>query len=217
MILDLRYLSQVGPGRVYYTPGNPGFAGSLSTFVDLAEGQSSEEFADEAAAELAANLNAAYGTDFEPAEHNPPSEPDPEPEPPPGPDPILQLYLDRAQAAPRVMARWAAGNDVRLATFAALVQAGEFPAEPDPADYETPEAYEAAQEQWLAGYDPDEHGWAPRLFAGFMQGVAPVVVVLNSLAFDATAAAVQGFQHPLATPAAKAAYLADMAAEGALA
>lgn len=221
MILDLRYLDIIGPGRVYYSPGNPGFVGSLTAFRDLQDGISSESFADEVAAELAANLNTAYGTDFEAAESNPPRDPDPAPEPPTPPpllDPIPQLYLDRAAAAPRVMARWAAGNELRLTSYVPPTNpfTQQPMLEPDPNDYETDEEYDAAVSAWMIFYNPDTHGWAPNLFASFMQEVGPVVILLNSLAFGATAQAIQAFDHPLATAAAKAAYLADMAAEGAM-
>ncbi len=132
-------------------------------------------------------------------------------------DLTLERYQNRAQAAPRVMARWAAGNDLRLAAYSPPLDGeGNHVPEPDPGDYEDQEDYQAALAAWLAIYDPDVHGWAPRLFATFMAQVGPVVALLNSLAFGATAQAVQAFSHPLATPAAKQAYLADMAAEGAL-
>lgn len=91
-------------------------------------------------------------------------------------DTVLAKYLFRAQVAPRVMARWAAYNDTKLAS-------GE---------------------------------WKPEDFAVFMQKVAPVVVLLQSLAFGACAQAVQAFEDPLATEEAKSAYLEMMVAEGAL-
>lgn len=115
MILDLRYLDIIGPGRVYYSPGNPGFVGSLTVFRDLEDGESAESLADEAAAELAANLNTAYGTDFEAAESNPPSEPDlPPPPAPTQEEQLLQKNLAKAAAAPRIMARWTTYNEQQL-------------------------------------------------------------------------------------------------------
>lgn len=186
-ILDLRYHLGTGPARVHYSPGNPGFVGSLTVFRDLEIGVSSESLANEAAAELAISLNAAYGVDFEPAEENPPREPDPARPPPPPVDPILQIYLDRAgpYAAPvdRVIARWSAFNHVQLAAGRA--------------------------------------GWSQEAIQSLLraQRCQDVVDALTTYGWGlaaSTLAAATTEDHPLATPDVVEAYLAAMAAEGAL-
>lgn len=211
MPLQIHYTESTGPGTAHYQAvGLP-----LSWDRELEPGQLASERVVEVAQQFAATalsqlgITVEYSTD--PADY-PPSEPEPEP------DAILQLYLDRAAAAPRVMARWAAGNELRLTSYVPPTNpfTQQPMLEPDPNDYETDEEYDAAVSAWMIFYNPDTHGWAPNLFASFMQEVGPVVILLNSLAFGATAQAVQAFSHPLATTAAKAAYLADMAAEGAM-
>ena len=191
MNLTLHYPDVIGPALVTFTPGNPEFQSRLTNDYTLADGQQSQDLAVEAAQQFAADILQAFGVHVDvsadPADYPPTPAPTPEER---TAAQALARYQARAAAAPRVMARWAAGNELRLAAYAP-------PANPE-------------------DYDPDLHGWSPELFATFMQSVAPVVVLLNSLAFGATAQAVQAFSHPLATPAAKAAYLADMAAEDAL-
>lgn len=217
--LTLAYDDIMGPGKVTFTPSNPEFRDRITNDYALVEGQRSQDLAVEAAQQFAADILQVFGIAVEystdPADYPPTPAPTPAEQ---TAAEALARYQARATAAPRVMARWAAGNDLRLAAYSPPLdpESGEPVPEPDPGDFEEPEEYQAALAAWLAIYDPDRDGWAPGLFATFMGQVAPVVVLLNSLAFGATAQAVQAFSHPLATPAAKAAYLADMAAEGAL-
>lgn len=211
VILELNYVSIIGPGVAYYTPANPAIANAYGLELALTEGETSESRADEAAAQLCADILRFGGLAYEPAAHNPPSPP------PSTPPDIEQKYLQRAVAVPRVMARWAALNEAKLLAYVAPTVGGETVNEPDPADYEDDEeGYQAALDLFLSVYDPDLHGWAPRMFSGFMHKVGPVVILLQSLAFGATAAAVSAFSDVLATPTAKQAYLDIMASEGAL-
>lgn len=176
-MLTLQYPDLTGPATCTYSPTNPEIGGRLSLPLELANGESSQSRAVEAAQQLASDAGQHLGVQIQ-ASTDPDDYP---PTPAPTPEEIaaedtLNRYLSRAEAAPRIMARWAAYNDAKLAS-------GE---------------------------------WLPEDFATFMQQVGPVVILLNSLAFGATAAAVQAFDHPLATEQAKADYLAAMRAEGAI-
>lgn len=227
-MLTMSYLDMTGPGQCVYKATNPEIGGRLSLPLVLDKDETSQARAVEAAQKMAEDARKYLGVTLKPST-------DPTDYPPtPAPTPeeqtaaeALVKYQSRATAAPRVMARWAARNELALAAYIPPIDpvTGDPVPEPNPADYEDPdgimygeetEEYQAALAAWLEIYDPDTFGWAPRQFAGFMRQVGPVVILLNSLAFGATVAAVQGFNHHLATPSAKAAYIADMAAEGAL-
>lgn len=168
----LSYLDQTG-GLCTYTPTNPQLAGRLSIELALGDEESSQSRAVEAAQQLAADAAQYLGVQIEASDE--PADYPPTPEEVTDGD-TLNRYLSRAEQAPRIMARWAAYNDAKLAS----------------------------------------NEWSPEDFATFMVQVGPVVILLNSLAFGATAAAVQAFDHPLATEQAKSDYLAAMAAEGAI-
>lgn len=171
-MITLAYLEQTG-GFCTYRPTNHELAGRLSLELNLGESESSQSRAVEAAQQLAADAAQYLGVQIQAS--NDPNDYPPTPEETAAAG-TLNLYLSRAQMAPRIMARWASYNDAKLSS-------GEWPAED---------------------------------FATFMAQVGPVVILLNSLAFGATAAAVQAFSHPLATEQAKTDYLDAMRAEGVL-
>lgn len=161
----MRYYAQVGPGPATYTLGN------RTITLDLLDGETSES----RSAEALAALYALMGRTPPPGVRYRPS---PAPEKITQPvDPLLQKNLLKAEAAPRIMARWTTYNEQQLLLW----------------------------EQTNG-----EQGWDPALFNAFMSKIGPITIALFATAFSAVKAQIMSFDDPLATPEAKAAYLAAM-------
>lgn len=95
-ILELNYLAQIG-GRASYIVANPGYSGILSTWLALAEDETAESRALDAAQILAEQLEALFRETWTVAESYPPT---PLPEPP---EPT-QAELDKARFERRAIA-----------------------------------------------------------------------------------------------------------------
>lgn len=169
--LPLQFPRLTGPAIVRYTTT----AGETYHDAFLAEGVTAEAYAATVAESICDVLNAAATERLEEGEELA------DPWVPAESYALTPLqvaearYLSRASSSVggRVMARWAAYNDVQLSSGA----------------------------------------WAPEDFATFLPQALGVSGVLNTLAFGTAAQMVADFDHILATPEAKAHYLAVFAEE----
>lgn len=192
MILQLSWADN-GDDTASYRPANSAeLYQRYQVTLDLAPGQDPADLAMGAAEEICRGAQAA-GVDLVPAEsytENAPVPPGPNAEPA---DPLLDQYLAEALAPARIMARWKRYNQRQLDAFAALY--------PDPSAQPDP-----------GSYDLDD-GWSPADYASFAGTIGTITTLLTAQSYGTVAQLVQVHSHPVATPTAKAAYLAAMVAE----
>ncbi len=183
MFLELNYHMVSGPTGVMYATNIE----RQTLTLELGDGESSADRAMEAAAFLRQQVLDAGGPVLELREEYPP-------EPATEGDPLLDQFLAESPIPGRIMARWKHFNHLQRTKFAARF--------PDPANQPAP-----------GTYDLDEDGWSPGDYASFAQTIGTVTILLYAQSFSDVVDLVQAHVHPVATPAAKQAYLAAMQAE----